>query len=159
MTCHKLTENTNDCYLCHNKKQDLTPSNHDALWGENHGLFSSAGAEDCKSCHTDNFCINCHKGENLFGESHPPQFILTHGISFMARESDCFACHQDRDYCIECHTKVNYVVPATHMMPNWKPYMPNSAHIEIGRTNTELCAVCHEQADPGCIGCHTGWKK
>ena len=124
------------------------------MWSKNHGKFKEAGSSNCTTCHTQNYCIDCHKGENLFGESHPPEFILTHSMSFLARESDCQACHKDRDFCVECHTEVNYVVPATHGLFNWKPWISGSLHIIEGKLNSDYCGVCHIEADPSCTGCH-----
>ena len=155
MDCHELTENIDDCYVCHKANQDLKPENHDQMWAKNHGVFHSSNAENCKTCHTENYCIECHQGDNLFAESHPPDFILTHSMSFLSKEKNCFTCHQDRNFCVECHTEVNFVKPISHNISNWK-----TSHFRIeGKVNIEYCTVCHTEADPGCIQCHSGWKK
>ncbi len=159
MKCHDVTDQIEDCYLCHEPTQNLKPKDHDAMWAKNHGKFKEAGVNECTACHTQNYCIDCHKGENLFGESHPPEFILTHSMSFLARESDCQSCHTDRDFCIECHTEINFVKPATHTLPDWKPWVNGSLHITEGKLNSEYCGVCHSEADPTCTGCHSGWKQ
>ncbi len=150
MTCHEVPDNQDGCYMCHTKEENLKPADHTELWLTNHGSFKASGgsANDCKTCHTENYCMDCHLGDNLFGESHPPEFITTHPLSYLMHESDCASCHGGYDYCIDCHTKVNYVVPPSHAF-NWK-----ALHQTEARSNAETCAVCHRNDEPRCMNCH-----
>ncbi len=149
-SCHEIPETIAGCYECHNADEHLKPTDHSDLWQQNHGNFHESGNRKCSTCHTDNYCTECHSGENLASQSHPPQFIMTHSISYLSRESDCQTCHGGLDYCIECHTKVNYIKPITHNISNWI-----SLHQMEGKTNYDLCVVCHSAGDPTCLRCHS----
>ena len=142
------------CMGCHGKTDALTrllkPQDHSDFWPQIHGMFSETGNENCSACHTDAFCIDCHQGDNNANQSHPPEFIATHGISFMMRESECATCHQGRDYCIECHREVNNVIPSTHLLPDWRGAM----HSQEARKDFDYCGVCHTQDDITCMECH-----
>jgi hypothetical protein len=142
------------CSDCHSASTQLTqklkPRDHSEFWLQIHGTFSETGSQNCSSCHTDAYCIDCHQGENLLNQSHPAEFIATHGISYTLRESDCAGCHQGKDYCIECHREVNNVSPSTHLMPDWK----GPLHSQEARKDFDYCSVCHTQDDIACIECH-----
>jgi hypothetical protein len=165
-TCHKEIDNKETvssgmhlpggkiCMDCHGASDELTqrlkPKDHSDFWPQIHGMFHETGSQNCTSCHTEAYCIDCHQGENLFNQSHPPEFIATHGISFTMRESECATCHQGKDYCIECHREVNNVIPSTHVLPDWK----GALHSEEARKDFDNCSVCHTQDDIACIECH-----
>ncbi len=153
-SCHEVSDEIDDCYVCHRKSDRLKPYDHTELWLPNHGIYKTSGIQDCATCHTEDYCSDCHEGENLFAESHPPEFILTHAMSFQIRESNCFSCHEGNDYCIECHVDVNNVVPISHSMPNWQWPINGSLHAEEGRANVEYCGVCHQEGDEYCATCH-----
>ncbi len=148
MTCHETPEESKGCYLCHNEKEELKPNDHTELWTSNHGSFHESGGNACSACHTESFCTECHLGENLFNESHPPEFILTHSVSYMMRESDCVNCHNGYDFCIDCHTKLNYIRPGDHT-PTW-----GRDHQTQAKTRIDACVVCHSDQDMTCKGCH-----
>lgn len=148
MMCHETPSETEGCYLCHEKDYELIPLSHNDMWKANHGNFAENGFSDCSMCHTEQYCTDCHLGENLFGQSHPPDFIMTHSISYMARESDCVSCHGGYDFCIECHMEINFVKPMTHI-GNWI-----SAHADEARMNPDNCVVCHTENDLTCLKCH-----
>lgn len=150
MNCHETPEDIAGCYSCHNKNDNLIPADHSELWKNNHGSFAESSNKECSSCHRESYCIQCHLGKNLFGESHPPEFMLTHSFSYLARESDCASCHVGLTNCIECHTKINFIKPASHnSTPIWLVQ-----HMTEGKINRDLCITCHAPNDPTCIGCH-----
>lgn len=150
MSCHELPQTSEGCYLCHTKDESLTPASHLADWTHRHGLLSEANRQECYTCHTENYCADCHQGENLSNQIHPPEFIATHSISYLTRESDCVGCHQGKEFCAECHVHVNHVVPASHHLPDWAA----SGHGEAARTDFENCTVCHLSSDLTCAECH-----
>jgi hypothetical protein len=127
-----------DCLACHDKVSEKTFS------ASVHGGMSCtdchAGiteiphktplpAVDCATCHTENFCQQCHgpvelKGfgrKDLSGDPRPwtgPKdqpaqttvqrvhdlnYRLTHGIDARSRQSDCATCHNVQEFCVECH--------------------------------------------------------
>ena len=148
MTCYETPEEITGCYKCHSNEETLKPADHNELWAANHGIFSESGAVKCATCHSQSFCTECHLGENLLNTSHPPQFILTHSMSFIMKESDCIACHNSYENCIECHTKVNFVKPVDHNM-DW----PKN-HMTEAKMKADLCVVCHTENDQTCMRCH-----
>ena len=82
--------------------------------------------------------------------SHAPDFIVTHSISYVARELDCGSCHESTDYCIDCHTLTNIVIPIDHTSPGWSGH----EHAEEARVNFERCVVCHRDGEARCVKCH-----
>ena len=149
MNCHATPAETDGCYLCHMDDESLVPPSHAESWNIMHGTASETGAENCNSCHQDNYCIDCHKGENLDNQSHPAEFIATHAISWEFRETDCSTCHT-MDYCVECHVEVNYIIPTTHLLEGWN----GSLHAQGAQTNYDNCSVCHTSDDMICAQCH-----
>ena len=149
MECHEVPEDLNECYVCHVPDFNLEPESHTELWVSNHGSFMASEGKDCETCHTEDYCVTCHLGQDVFAEAHPPEFMITHSVSYMMRESDCASCHGGFDYCIECHMEVNYIIPVTHSVPNWR-----YQHTIEGRVNSDQCVVCHRGSDPTCMVCH-----
>ena len=149
MQCHRTPAETDGCYLCHLENEQLIPVSHTESWSVMHGTASEAGAEKCNLCHQENYCIDCHFGENLDNGSHPAEFLATHAISWQFRENDCSTCHTI-DYCIECHTEVNYIIPINHSIEGWN----GSLHAREARTDYENCSVCHTDDDMICARCH-----
>ncbi|MBN2710660.1 MAG: hypothetical protein JXR46_16565 [Calditrichaceae bacterium] len=150
MTCHQTPAEMDGCYTCHESDDILKPADHGLAWIESHGMYSETNAQNCESCHQQSYCIECHQGKNLFNESHPADFIVTHSISYLSRETNCGSCHQSRDYCIDCHININYVIPASHTLANWT----GQAHAREARMDYDRCSVCHVQGDPNCTTCH-----
>ena len=150
MNCHETPETVAGCYSCHLIGDQLKPADHLSGWDKNHGLVSAEGSETCKSCHTDNYCITCHQGENVNSEAHPPQFIATHGLSYEMRESDCATCHESKQFCIDCHMNVSAARPANHNLPDWQA----EGHGQAARDDYDICSVCHQPNDALCIQCH-----
>ena len=154
MNCHEVTDDSQDCYKCHTQNEKLKPNEHTNLWKSIHGNFSESSGKNCSSCHTESYCMDCHLGENLFNQSHPPEFMITHAFSYMTRESDCASCHGGYNDCIECHTQIDYVVPMDHNSADWI----TAGHPLEAKINMDLCVTCHTKADqqqPQCALCHT----
>ena len=149
MDCHTTPSEADGCYLCHLDDESLIPSSHAESWNNMHGTASETGAENCNSCHQENYCLDCHQGENLHNQSHSAEFIATHAISWQFRESDCSTCHTN-DYCIECHVEVNYIIPVNHSLNGWNGLL----HAQDAQTNYDNCSVCHTEDDMICAQCH-----
>jgi len=150
MDCHITPLDLPGCYQCHTKQEQLRPAEHTLAWNEMHGMAARSGAQICNSCHRESSCIDCHQGENIAGFSHNADFMVTHSQQFTTRESDCATCHQSRDYCIDCHVNVNYIVPVGHNSPDWSGF----EHAIEGRMDFERCSVCHTGGEETCIKCH-----
>jgi len=150
MNCHQTPQTVNGCYNCHTRDDLLKPADHNLNWTANHGMASESGSQKCSTCHSESYCTTCHQGENLFGQSHPPDFIATHALSFQMRESNCFTCHEGKDYCVECHMDVNYVKPISHSQMDWLSH----AHAQAARSDYDRCTLCHQPGDLLCSQCH-----
>lgn len=149
MNCHETPENTKECYVCHEQDYNLIPPDHTEMWLDNHSNFVEAEGNNCQTCHQEQYCIDCHTGENLFNESHPPHFMATHAMSYLMRESNCQSCHEGLESCRECHMEINYIIPPDHMPSTWI-----GEHMFSGKINADKCVVCHERNEPRCMDCH-----
>jgi len=154
MSCHVTPETIAGCYACHETSDLLKPADHEVAWMKNHGMVGEAGSENCNSCHTDNYCVDCHKGENLQSQTHPPEFLLTHSMSYMVRESDCASCHESKQFCIGCHMYANQVYPMDHREAGWSEEEIEPLHAEAARIDYDRCTVCHQGDETACIQCH-----
>ncbi len=150
MECHTTPAQTEGCYLCHQKNEELRPADHTETWTQSHGMYSESGSQNCNSCHRESYCSDCHQGENVMTQAHPPNFLATHPISYETGESDCASCHQGRDFCVECHMEVNRVLPVNHTMPDWS----GAEHAREARVRFDNCIVCHTNNDMICQECH-----
>ncbi len=157
MDCHETPETTAGCYKCHTLDQELKPVDHALTWNHSHGVAAQSGSQNCNSCHTEQFCTECHYGENLQSETHPADFIATHGMAFVMRESDCGQCHDNKNDCIDCHRYVNNIKPVNHNISTWKEKIQKDdifEHAAEAKADPEICTVCHVQNDPVCLDCH-----
>ncbi len=150
MNCHETPETVAGCYSCHLIGDPLKPADHLSGWDKNHGLVSAEDPETCKSCHTDNYCITCHQGENVNGTAHPPQFIATHSLSYKMQETDCATCHESKQFCIDCHVNVSGARPADHNLPDWAA----TEHGKAAQADYDRCTVCHTGEELLCTQCH-----
>ncbi len=121
------------CETCHNDLVDLVPASHKQTdWMKQHKDFVNMGGpqNDCKSCHTEASCQECHDAGNLakdltpgqiyvpstpslspltthnnltIQKVHPDNFRFTHSIEAKGRESTCYTCHDERTFCVACH--------------------------------------------------------
>jgi len=132
-SCHTEQKASNNCESCHRNFTSLIPADH--LTGEfkkDHAKRTRLGAQDvsCAVCHADQFCQDCHTGDELksFGSTrdlmtdpshwtsvkdspkplrvqrtHSLNYRYSHGIDVKSRFLDCGSCHQAQSFCAECH--------------------------------------------------------
>ena len=140
------------------------PSTHQsASFIDSHGGMAAADAAACVSCHTRNFCAECHDasavevtlpGALAGGGFHPPNFMARHSTAAYGRQLECSSCHNTAAFCRDCHEQVGfgttgYLDPGFHdAEPNWL-----LRHGQPARQALESCATCHAQTD--CIQCHS----
>ncbi|MCK5075026.1 MAG: cytochrome c3 family protein, partial [Calditrichia bacterium] len=83
MNCHTKKTVTNQCNACHAPDEQLRPVSHRGDFMHIHGQSAKTGNMDvsvnmsCSSCHSDNYCQNCHEGENVEKNIHPLNFEFT----------------------------------------------------------------------------------
>jgi predicted CXXCH cytochrome family protein len=135
------------------------PPDHDPAFRIDHGAAAASQTLKCASCHTQNFCEQCHAAPTA-PEFHPRNFFARHAADAYARDSDCASCHSTETFCRDCHAGVgispqNAKTSAFHdASPLWL-----LQHGEAARQGMEACASCHQQND--CLRCHSaksGWR-
>jgi hypothetical protein len=106
--CHKLTKTaraSGRCNICHTKDFDLVPDSHKTTdWQiPTHGKIAKNNRKQCKACHLNTFCQNCHgldmphpKGNWVKGEK-------LHLKIGKERPRLCQKCHRELDFCSACH--------------------------------------------------------
>jgi hypothetical protein len=122
------------CESCHKDLQNLVPESHrqtDFMTQHKNFVNISGPQNDCKSCHTEASCQECHDASNLakditpgqiyipstpslsplvthekltFQKVHPDNYRFTHSIDAKGRESNCYTCHDERTFCVNCHS-------------------------------------------------------
>ena len=131
-TCHNEKKATNACEACHTSFTNLIPADHRvADFKKEHKKLTRLGAlqVNCATCHSQNFCADCHAGSGLVGigtrdlmtEPSPRSFPVdgtrqmsletvhalnyrfTHGIDAKSKAMDCYSCHSAQTFCSECH--------------------------------------------------------
>jgi len=146
--CHKGIKVPEDCDLCH--AETKFKKYHPNDWLRAHQYQSYSERERCIQCHKDeDLCQSCHQGDNLFQETHPLNYNYTHGLDAKSKEKDCLSCHLSGEFCNTCHSQEKGK-PLSHLVPDWA----GDKHGEAARKDMELCASCHDTADPICTWCH-----
>jgi len=177
-TMHQL------CYHCHTKQscdechKGALPESHKAPdFLEKHGELAKAldwktrasnktasltasafvrrsNQQVCSTCHTKQFCDNCHMGKKP--KSHEqPNFVgrgtrdAGRGKSGHALEAlkkgtqSCQTCHSQQ-FCLNCHGTE---------MPHPKNFV--NIHVNEARKDMALCQHCHSWVEPKCKQCHS----
>ncbi len=141
------------CFLCHPRDMQLKPDWHTAQFIEGgHQERANADRGECRMCHLQVFCDNCHKTEI----PHAADWGGEHGKeAFEAVEAGqfaCFTCHKveasanKAPSCAKCHKGAVY--------PHQEPWAPVHGKVasELGQ---ETCRTCHV-TEVFCDICHGG---
>ncbi len=112
----------------------------------------------CATCHTDQFCVNCHGMEM----PHPAEFKEPkdvkdpngHPVMSKTKADKCQMCHQPKktQFCNECHhgKAVGYEY---NKAVAWTTQHPKA----VQKSGVKSCtAKCH--SPKFCVDCHTGRK-
>ncbi|MBN2008714.1 hypothetical protein JW960_05170 [candidate division KSB1 bacterium] len=155
MKCHTEMNSTDDCYTCHAKTVDLKPADHELDWNKAHGIAAGIAAENCRTCHTVNACIDCHQKDNLDHKVHRLNFVNNHGIAAKGNKDNCLTCHEEQAFCMDCHRE-RMVMPRNHAAANWSNSSTGGGHARAARLDLDSCLSCHNDAagDPVCVPCH-----
>ncbi len=160
--------NLNECADCHLSSN--VPPNHDEDFLKTHRLLAEKADSNCKECHGQSFCLDCHTGGgitqdlkksisykgNYMPKSHRSDFISIHSIKAMDNPQNCYRCHESR-FCEDCHTKIGN--KGTLRIKSHKPagssqsYIWNQEHALEARRNLQSCQSCHPDAGV-CVPCH-----
>jgi thiol-disulfide isomerase/thioredoxin len=116
-----------------------------------HGTRAQAGRVSmsvCSMCHaqvtaTDE-CGFCHTKPMHPEDTHPPDYIETHGREALADESACLRCHHDpQSFCDDCHSRPT----PDHFSGTWR-----YTHNVVAEKDRQGCMGCHDEAF--CAQCH-----
>jgi len=154
-SCHTDRDKPDYCYDCHGRDQNLRPADHRLDWRKAHAVAKYADENSCKICHTDNYCLECHKQGNLDHKVHPLNYIHNHGLYAKGDKEQCYTCHEDRAFCIDCH-RAEMVYPKSHNSAGWANKINGGAHRRAAAGNLDECLSCHsdDRGDPICAQCH-----
>lgn len=147
MTCHDGLRAGNTCGSCHVPEASLRPLNHGLEFISGHKKLATAGGNDCKTCHSEASCQDCHEGNALLkfesGSAarvapgapnneqrlavqrvHTLDFRQTHALEARKHSSECATCHETRAFCADCHAPtatggVELRVPEWHGGADW----------------------------------------
>lgn len=118
LTAHKkfATEPAEVCNDCH---KDLNVAlNHGVMWSREHRTYALKTDSNCKQCHDQRSCVECHIGGRIdadlnlsqFGpdytpKSHRTDFRELHPLKAKDDPSSCYRCHSNERFCADCHSK------------------------------------------------------
>ncbi len=104
-----------ECSSCH-KGEGVVP-NHGAYWMREHRLPAGKPEKNCKDCHNQQYCLDCHTGGgidadlkvanagvNYVPHSHRTDFREIHPLKALDNPQTCRRCHDAR-FCADCHSK------------------------------------------------------
>lgn len=108
------------CLGCHDEDmmKEVTftgTATHGATWALSHRPAAKANTPDCSACHTQEYCLECHKAgfadeQGHFGNSltnvHRSEFQVTHPLAARTDPQLCTSCHEVR-FCSDCHNAFN----------------------------------------------------
>jgi hypothetical protein len=178
-TCHNNVKATNQCEACHTNLASLRPASHNVgNFKREHARIMNLRSFDanCKTCHTEESCAECHDGTNLtelssgvktgllsprrFGSDkaqalsgemvHSINYKFTHGIDAKGKANDCQTCHRQQEFCSDCHMNgsvaLGGVVPTSHEKPGFVTIGVGSG----GGTHSQLAKRDIQR----CMSCH-----
>jgi hypothetical protein len=143
-----------ECSDCH-KSEGIAP-NHDSDWVRGHRVLAGKGGNNCKECHEQSFCLDCHSGggtgddlavENFRRDykpkSHRSDFMEIHPLKALDNPQTCTRCH-DQKYCTSCHSKFkrNDLQFQSHRR-QFKDIQLTNAGPKHEIFNTSQCQTCH----------------
>ena len=155
VSCHSDVQEVDYCVSCHAANKDLKPIDHKVAWRQEHGIVSQTEKNDCKMCHTENQCLDCHQKDNLDRKVHPLNFRNNHSLYAKGNMDNCYTCHEELSYCVSCHRQ-EFVMPRNHASAGWSNPETGGAHARIAKMDLDTCLSCHNDpaGEPVCLQCH-----
>jgi hypothetical protein len=140
-------------------------SGHTPDWIQRHREVAAADSQFCASCHTEDYCTDCHDGRVRPRNIHPADYISMHPIEARMSTQKCTSCHQEQSFCLTCHMRLGITMsgpPAVRESGRFHPpktiwsdapKQPGHHAFEAER-NLNACVACHTERD--CVTCHGG---
>lgn len=185
-TCHQMSgaaqgEAKSNCDNCHLTEpsgklalqfgagmlippQWLHNAAHTADWIERHKSIAADDSAFCGSCHSTNFCTDCHDGKVRNRKVHPNDWLSMHPQAARQDNPRCTNCHAEQTFCADCHRRVGVARDGPsgnrvegrrfHPAANTWTTGPRSAmhHSWEAERNLNACVACHTERD--CATCH-----
>lgn len=158
--CHQPADYSEEkikCLDCHDKNMQFLPADHRLNWQKDHGIKAQIAGKSCNHCHQENYCQQCHDGDNLDRMAHPLNFRNNHGLMAKGNKENCMTCHQEQAFCVDCHS-MEMVMPKNHSYVNWSNRIPGNGgrHALEAKYDFDNCMSCHSDAftDIVCVTCH-----
>jgi hypothetical protein len=143
-----------ECNACH-KGEGVAP-NHLGGWNSDHRLLAQKDPNNCKDCHDQAFCQDCHFGGgidpnlhlstyrgNYIPRSHRSDYVEIHPI--FAKDvspQTCYRCHVAR-FCSDCHAQFRPqdLKPLSHRkgFSNIQVSKAGPRHSQFNRSQCETC--------------------
>lgn len=155
-----------ECNACH-KSEGIAP-NHGIDFAREHRALGSKAGNNCKACHEQKFCLDCHQGGGdgaklSFGgdfkpKSHRSDFVSLHPMKALDNPQQCYRCHEPKAFCNSCHDRFpkGRMHIKSHLRSGgaqtyawWR-----AEHSTEARRNLASCAACHQDGDV-CLQCHS----
>ncbi|WP_245677800.1 cytochrome c3 family protein [Chondromyces crocatus] len=185
-TCHNMSgaaqgEAKGECTVCHLTQPDgrlvqsfstgdllpprwLHNAAHTADWIERHKIVAGANSELCASCHSPQYCADCHDGRVRPRKVHPNDWLSMHPQAARQDNPRCVSCHQQQTFCADCHRRTGVARDVAsgnrpvgrrfHPPPAEWTLAPRGAkhHAWEAERNLNACVSCHTERD--CVTCH-----
>jgi len=142
----------------------LHNAGHTADWIERHKTIAADDSAFCGSCHSANYCTDCHDGKVRPRKVHPNDWLSMHPQAARQDNPRCVSCHAQQTFCADCHRRTGVARDVAsgnrlagrrfHPPPaEWttSPRGPNHHAWEAAR-NLNACVSCHTERD--CATCH-----
>jgi hypothetical protein len=144
-----------ECNACH--KSNGVAFTHDESWTKEHRLYAERRPNNCKDCHQQSFCLDCHTGGEIdqdlnksnFGpdympKSHRTDFREIHPIKAREDPRACYRCHDAQRFCAECHNKFkpDDIAPVSHR-EQFSDIKLSSIGPSHAQFNSSQCQTCH----------------
>jgi len=157
LTSHKdyATMAIKDCNACH-ESSDVT-LNHGALWTREHRLYAEKHPNNCKDCHQQSFCLDCHYGGGIdrdlnvsqsapdyLPKSHVTDWREMHPIRALDDPRSCYRCHDAVKFCQDCHSKFNpNDLRVLSHRRGWSDLEVKKGGPKHSQFNSSQCQTCH----------------
>lgn len=125
-SCHladarSIVPETKVCLECHEQSMldEVTlpmPKTHGPAWSLNHRPEAKGSAINCASCHSQEYCLECHKsgfademgelGNNMVNV-HRSDFMVSHPLAARTDQNLCSSCHESQS-CNDCHDSFRF---------------------------------------------------
>jgi Cytochrome c7 and related cytochrome c len=133
---------------------------HDRDFVVRHRWLAADHGGACRSCHTEDECVECHDGRRRPRSIHPNDYLSLHAQEAMRAADRCTSCHATQSFCQACHARLGIAQRAAPDLASPRRYHPPPAqwsrgpvlHAREAERSLQSCITCHAERD--CVDCH-----